>query len=275
MRKGELKKELEKRLNELSLMEKIAIKELNRLPEGKICVRRKGEKCCQYYLKKEKGDDWKYLKRSEDKLATDLIQKEYAEKVLATVKKQKRIIEDFIRRYNEEAVSDVQNKISETKYNKIKTYTKNDMEFVNTWYKKQKEIITKESKHIYSIKAGEEIEILTEKGESVKSKSEKIIADKLNMMNIPYCYEVPLFLKGVGYVRPDFKVLNIATRKEYYWEHYGMMDNKEYMNKALKKRNSYFNNNFIIGDNLIETFETQNCPLDTRCVEKIIKTFLV
>ena len=89
---------------------------------------------------------------------------------------------------------------------------------------------------MYRIKAGEDIEILTEKGESVKSKSEKIIADKLNMMNIPYCYEVPLYLKGYGYVKPDFKVLNVATRKEYYWEHYGMMDNKDYIIKALKKK---------------------------------------
>ena len=75
------------------------------------------------------------------------------------------------------------------------------------------------------------------------------------MMNIPYCYEVPLYLKGYGYVKPDFKVLNVATRKEY-WEHYGMMDNKDYIIKALKKKNSYLSNNFIVGDNLIETYES-------------------
>ena len=68
---------------------------------------------------------------------------------------------------------------------------------------------------MYSIKAGEDIEILTEKGESVKSKSEKIIADKLNMMNIPYCYEVPLYLKGYGYVKPDTRrVLLKCSNKE-------------------------------------------------------------
>ena len=149
------------------------------------------------------------------------------------------------------------------------------MAYICDWYKKQEEIIAKASKYVYSIKAGEDIEILTEKGESVKSKSEKIIADKLNMMNIPYCYEVPLYLKGYGYVKPDFKVLNVATRKEYYWEHYGMMDNKDYIIKALKKKNSYISNNFIVGDNLIETYESQSYPLDTRNVEKIIKTFLV
>ena len=33
------------------------------------------------------------------------------------------------------------------------------------------------------------------------------------MMNIPYCYEVPLYLKGYGYVKPDFKVLNVSNKE--------------------------------------------------------------
>lgn len=104
-----------------------------------------------------------------------------------------------------------------------------------TWYKKQEDIIAKASKNVYIVKAGESIEILTEKGESVKSKSEKIIADKLNMMNVPYCYEGPLYMKGYGHVKPDFKVVNVATRKEYYWEHFGLMSDEEYAKKAIKK----------------------------------------
>ena len=225
MGKDYVRKELEDKLDELSAIEKNALKELTKLPEGKIYAKRRGEK--------------------------------------------------FVKKYNEKSVLDVVNKISEPKLEKIKMYVKDDMAYICDWYKKQEEIIAKASKYVYSIKAGEDIEILTEKGESVKSKSEKIIADKLNMMNIPYCYEVPLYLKGYGYVKPDFKVLNVATRKEYYWEHYGMMDNKDYIIKALKKKNSYISNNFIVGDNLIETYESQSCPLDTRNVEKIIKTFLV
>ena len=55
--------------------------------------------------------------------------------------------------------------------------------------------------------------IITEKGEAVRSKSEKIIADKLYMKEIPYVYEQPLYLKGYGYVVPDFKILNVRTKK--------------------------------------------------------------
>ena len=256
MGKDYVRKELEDKLDELSAIEKNALKELTKLPEGKIYAKRRGENCCQFFWKKDS-------------------ETEYTEKVLKTICEQRKLIEKFVKKYNEKSVLDVVNKISEPKLEKIKMYVKDDMAYICDWYKKQEEIIAKASKYVYSIKAGEDIEILTEKGESVKSKSEKIIADKLNMMNIPYRYEVPLYLKGYGYVKPDFKVLNVSTRKEYYWEHYGMMDNKDYIIKALKKKNSYISNNFIVGDNLIETYESQSCPLDTRNVEKIIKTFLV
>ena len=50
---------------------------------------------------------------------------------------------------------------------------------------------------------------------------------------------------------------------------------KKGRSRRIKKKNSYISNNFIVGDNLIETYESQSCPLDTRNVEKIIKTFLV
>ena len=39
--------------------------------------------------------------------------------------------------------------------------------------------------------------------------------------NVPNHYEAPLYLKGRGIIHPDFTVLNIRTRQEYYWEPYG------------------------------------------------------
>ena len=41
--------------------------------------------------------------------------------------------------------------------------------------------------------------ILTEKGERVRSKSEKILADYFYRNNIPYKYEKPLYLKRIWY----------------------------------------------------------------------------
>lgn len=108
----------------------------------------------------------------------------------------------------------------------------------------------------------------------MRSKSEKILADKLYAMNIPYVYEIPLYLRGYGDVRPDFMVLNKRTRKEYYWEHLGMMDDREYCEKTIRKIECYEKNGIFPGKNLLLTYETEMHPLNGRVVEEIIREYL-
>jgi hypothetical protein len=120
-----------------------------------------------------------------------------------------------------------------------------------------------------------EAEIYTEKGERVRSKSEKIIADKLMLMGIPYKYECPLNLKGIGKVYPDFTVLNVRTRREYYWEHLGMMDQAEYCKKALSRIEVYEKNGLMPGKELLLTHETKDHPIQTGIVVNMINRFLV
>ena len=62
-----------------------------------------------------------------------------------------------------------------------------DKEYVNQWLK-----VEYQGKH-FDEEAGI---IITEKGERVRSKSEKIIADKLYAMGIPYRYECPITLSN-------------------------------------------------------------------------------
>lgn len=61
---------------------------------------------------------------------------------------------------------------------------------------------------------------LTDKGETVRSKSEVIIANTLARQQIPYRYEYPVKLKTYT-AHPDFYCLNLRTRQEYLWEHLG------------------------------------------------------
>ena len=175
MGKDYVRKELEDKLDELSAIEKNALKELTKLPEGKIYAKRRGENCCQFFRKKDSETDWQYLKKSEDKFATELIQREYTEKVLKTICEQRKLIEKFVKKYNEKSVLDVVNKISEPKLEKIKMYVKDDMAYICDWYKKQEEIIAKVSKYVYSIKAGEDIEILTEKAKVLNRNQRKLL----------------------------------------------------------------------------------------------------
>jgi len=119
---------------------------------------------------------------------------------------------------------------------------------------------------------GDEVpEIYSDRGERVRSKSEKMIADKLFQLGIPYKYEAPLILEPIGRVYPDFTILNKASRKEIYWEHLGMMDNPEYAEKAVRKINTYESNGKLLGRDVILTFETMRYPLDMRRVEEMLR----
>ncbi len=75
-------------------------------------------------------------------------------------------------------------------------------------------------------------------------------------------------------LHPDFLCLNVKSRSEFYWEHFGLMDNPDYSNNAAGKLRLYTENGIIAGRNLIITMETQSEPLTTRLVERIIKDLL-
>jgi len=112
--------------------------------------------------------------------------------------------------------------------------------------------------------------IYTEKKERVRSKSEKIIADMLYHKNIPYKYECPINLKGLGMIYPDFTCLRLADRKTILWEHLGMMTDPIYCQKAMKKIDIYAKNGFIQGRDIIYTFESEKYSLNTMSVENLI-----
>lgn len=136
-----------------------------------------------------------------------------------------------------------------------------DKEYVNQW-----------SAKIYSGKdfAEGQAEIYTEKKERVRSKSEKIIADMLYHKKIPYKYECPINLKGLGMIYPDFTCLRLADRKTILWEHLGMMTDPIYCQKAMKKIDIYAKNGFIQGRDIIYTFESEKNSLNTMSVENLI-----
>ena len=119
-------------------------------------------------------------------------------------------------------------------------------------------------------------DLKTAKGECVKSKSEVIIADRLHHAGVPYVYEVTLsFNDGTNFLYPDFIVLNKRTRKEYVWEHLGMMDNKDYCHKNLIKLEAFARSGFILGKNMIITMESSSKMLNTSYVDTLIKEYLI
>lgn len=109
----------------------------------------------------------------------------------------------------------------------------------------------------------------------MRSKTEILIANALNKHGIPYHYEKPLYLDGYGTIHPDFTVLNVRLRKEFYWEHMGLMDDVDYAEKALQRITAYEKNGYFPGTELILTHETQKYPMDSRLIDKMIRRYLM
>lgn len=136
-------------------------------------------------------------------------------------------------------------------------------------------------------------DLRTANGERVRSKSEIIIADTLFRLGIPYRYEYPhLFLKTEDVMQkekskrknlrtrsirifPDFTCLNVRTRGEYIWEHFGLVDSPSYAENVNEKLCMYAANDFYYGQNLIMTQETKDKPLSPWMVERLARRFLL
>lgn len=53
-----------------------------------------------------------------------------------------------------------------------------------------------------------------------------------------------------------------------------MMDNISYANRNVKKINAYESNGFFYGNNMIQTFETSQIPLDSSVIRRKIEYYL-
>ena len=142
----------------------------------------------------------------------------------------------------------------------------------------------------------------TLRGEYVGSKSEVIIADRLFVQGIPYHYEIAftpeaiidksrpvidetgrlLGYEAIGFgpdspdtLHPDFYVLNKRTRKAYFWEHLGKMDDPEYCRKNFNRFMRILDAGYVIGEDLLVTHEDSKNPLMTESIDRIIERYLL
>ena len=85
----------------------------------------------------------------------------------------------------------------------------------------------------------------TSRGEMVRSKSELIIADKLNAAGIDYQYELELKI-GESIRYPDFTFEDSDAGLTYYWEHCGMLNDPEYRRRWENKKKWYLANDILL-----------------------------
>lgn len=260
----------EKLIEEQTRLEKIECKireQLIHVPEGTLRIS-KSNNYVQYYHCKEGyiQKNGKYLHSSEADLVHQLAQKSYNEKVLRLVERRLRQIKNLTKEYQDNEIEMIYTKDSIERKNLI-------LPIEMTWEQRLNQWISEEYEG-KGFNEGEAV-IYSEKGERVRSKSEKILADYFHRENIPYKYEKPLNLKGYGVVYPDFTFLSKRTGKEIYWEHVGRMDDSGYAGSTIKKIQTYESNGFYIGDRLILTFETKTTVLNTTDIERKVNRYLL
>jgi hypothetical protein len=258
----EIKKLLEARRLELMGLKKEKEKALRSVPQGTLRISNYKNRPHYYYRKDKSDRQGHYITKDNMHLVNRLAQKDYDEKVLASVRKELSAIERYFACCPGLEAECIYSNLNKERQNLVFPVKTTDEQFIEEW-----KSVEYQGKHFY----GETPEYVTMNGDKVRSKSEWIIADLLTKEGIPYRYEYPLYLSGFYTVYPDFTLLDIRTRKEVYYEHFGMMDDPEYSENAVKKLASYEQNGIYLGENLLCSFETRQNPLNPKQVQQMIK----
>lgn len=222
----------------------------------------------QFYLRNDNNNSCgRYLSEQKDRITIQkYLQRWYDEKVLKQISSEIMSLETFLA--TAEVTANQISKIFSNSSPKVKKYIK-PVECSIEDYAADWSAIPYECKQMNQ----NITEYFTEKGERVRSKSELNIANALFKYNIPYKYECPLLLRSGVTIYPDFTVLNPYICEEVYWEHRGMMDDRDYAKHAVLRVKEYEKSGLFLGKNLIITEEISSAPLSTTEIEKIIGVY--
>ena len=236
---------------------------LTTVPEGNLRISKDKNKPRYYQCIDDNNGI--YIPRSNKELPKLLAQKTYNRIVVKKVEARLKQIEKILQDYTDDEIERIYTSMHKERQFLVTPIEATWNQLLMEWYKEEYQ--GKEFKEGMPV-------ILTEKGERVRSKSEKILADYFYRKNILYKYEKPLYLKGYGTVYPDFTFLSRKAGEEIYWEHEGMMDKQEYARTAVRKIESYQINNIYPGDRLILTFETEHSILNSKIIESLAERYL-
>lgn len=245
--------------------EKRARENGNAIKNEKVRLRISTKRTTCYYLVRDDGKtNGKYIPKSQMKVIKKIAQDNYDEKVYNRLEKEIKLVEEFLANYKKTKTSNVYARMRIARQKLITPLTLPNKDFIEKWQSEpyeHKGFLTGAPEHY------------TGKNERVRSKSEVIIADTLAQNGIPYKYEKPVQLGDVC-VHPDFCCLNVHTRREFFWEHFGMMDDPDYAKNACQKLHVYQEHGYYLGQKLIITWETSEMPFNKEDARMIVEKYL-
>ena len=239
----------------------------NKTLEGKHLQLHHHGNCVTYYERMEGQKNGKYLsKKTSMSRIRNLAQKDYDQKILTQAQRELEEIEGLLEKYPKCTVEQVQEEYERGFLDLITPLVTSDEQYVKAW---QETLCPQNDYYTENCIYG------TKRGEMVRSKSEVLIADALLYEKIPYHYERAIYIEGIGTCHPDFTVLNVRTRQEYIWEHFGMMAEMDYAQGAVKKIQQYQKAGYVLGKNFIATFEDAMHPLTPGQIGIILEEYLL
>ena len=259
-----LKNQLLAEQNRLEEIVKFQKEHLKNIPEGSLRLSKSHGKL-QFYQCTDENKKGKYISKDDQQLIRSLAQKTYDERILHLAEKRLKQIQKITKDYEDNEIEKVYLKEHPERQKLIEPIEPTWENQLSIWKEKE-----------YSGKGfveGDPV-IWTEKGERVRSKSERILADYFYKHGIEYKYECPIYLKGIGTVYPDFTFLSGKTGAEVYWEHNGRVDDPAYARKMVRKINAYENNGIFPGERLILTYETEQSILNTGKIKQLVDRYL-
>ena len=210
-----------------------------------------------------------FIRKDDIVIAKQLAQKDFDLQLLKQLRGKIAALETVLQNYSEYDERKLFADLSDDRRGLVETKYKDDDSYIAEW----EDAFSINIDNMFNSKYPIETSYFTDKGEHVRSKSEKIIADKFAKENIPYVYEPGCDLNKKA-LHPDFALLNIDTRETFYYEHFGMMDKPEYATAAVRKIVKYRTLGYEYGKNLLYTFETGTDGLDIKDLCWIISNYL-
>ena len=256
---------MKERVKILKKSMKTAKQDILKFPEGRLRVSYSNHRARYYHLTETGPAKGTYIKKKDRILAQKLAMKEYNEAFLKDAEKELTLLEKTISILSKSnADLSFQNLLIHRK-SLVTPYLQTDETYASKWLAKN---LTQ------APFLSEGLIYDTKRGEKVRSKSEAIIADILHDLGIPYIYEKKLVLKDGSTRRPDFTLLHVRKKEEIYLEHFGLLNQQEYLEKTLQKLDEYRASGIYPGKNLIFTYETEDIPLDIKGIRKMLHDIL-
>ena len=111
-------------------------------------------------------------------------------------------------------------------------------------------------------------------GTKMRSLGEIAIAARLDHFGIQYKYEAALQVPDLRYV-PDFTIRRSHDGKTIYWEHLGMVSDRDYLHHNRKKFDDYEEYGIVPWRNLIVTYGTEDGGINMKIVDALIQSWLL